>query len=733
MSITIEQLLATLSIDAAEALVVSGRYVLIMRDPQPDDTGVPSDGTVYMRVVDLDGSPALPASIDFRVYIDQGAGEVLAFDGTSPVGPWAGPGSSFNQSTALDPYCFQEVTLDQSPGVFASEQVVTVHAELITGGGWGHAPWGHFPWGHSPTMPVADDVYYSFMAADTIAPNIVRAEALDTETIRVTFDDGMALGGAGTGLADDVAAWQPLSDVDPVGITRLNVDPDPGVNLSVTAVAVVADSSNTQFDLTVNWEMTPGCLYQLQCRNTVTDDAGNAIDTAVAQFSGFAPSHPQGRRFDYWSMFVPKKNRDEDKSQDLRRFINCLNEVMNLLLVDTDRLPDQFDLDLATVEQVEQMLWELGNPFDWAELQLTDIQRRKLAGFLIEIYKLKGTKQGIEAVILFLLGEVVEVVPATEGGWVLGEDELGEGGIAQLTCTNGETYNMGAAPLDLDLLIDALGVTFTFVADDFQTPAAATAQEVVDAINGRRYVPALSGYITRPQGSLAGGGAYIDGGGTPAIGSAGGAETYSLSGGETLELTVNGVAEVVTFHASDFSTAGAATAAEVAARISADVNGLEGYSDSGVVFFATTHIGADAEIIATGGTGLAALSIVASTTWSGTDAERVVIYSDTAGADASIQVTGGGAASILGFDSTVAAGTGGAVLAPSTQRLLYSFDIRTQTLLDSDTIAIIRKLADYMKPAHEHLIAVRPNPGLPWPDGWQLGIDELDESTELAL
>ena len=749
MALTVEQLLATLGIDASEAIVVAGRYVLIMRDPQPSEDDVPAGSTVYLRVIDLDGVPATPGTIDYRVYIDQGAGEVLAFGGVTPASPWDGPLSSAGESTVSDPYCFKDVRLDQAPGLFASEQQVTVHVEIVTGSGWGHfpwghipwghptggwgyAPWGHFPWGHTPVTSSLADIYYTFTAVDTLAPNIQLAEAIDEDTIRVTFDDSMALGGAGSGLVDDIASWQPTGPSDTVGITRLNVDPAPGVNLSITAVAIVDYSNTTQVDLTVNWEMTPGCLYQLQVRNTVTDDVGNVIDLAIYQFDGFVPTHPAGRRFDYWYHMIPLKNREEDSSHDLKRFANCVSEVMNMLMIDIDRFTDQFDIDLATDSQVDLMLYDMGNPFDWADLDLTANQRRKLLRILVDIYKLKGTDEGTEAVVLFLLGEIVSVVEAMDGGWVLGVDELGEGAIAQLTCVNPETYDFSTAPLSLIISIDGTPVTFTFITDDFQTPTAGTALEVVDALNGRRFVPLTGTYITRPEGSLSGGGAYVDIPGTAAIGATGTAEPYALSGGETFELDVNGTSGIVTFHAGDFVVPGAATAEEVAVRIEKDIPSIDSYSEGGRTYFVTKHTGSDAEIVVTGGTALTAFGLLIGQTANGTDLPKLTIYSSTSGADASIQVTGGTAQSVLGFSSLISSSTGGAVLAPSLSYTLYSFDIETQTLLDSDTIAIIRRIASFMRPAHTHLINIRVALGLSWPEGWQIGIDELDISTELA-
>ena len=189
MTVTIEQRLAAFGLDDLQAQVVSERYAIILRDPEDDATSVPNDGTIYLRIVDLAGDPADPTSITVNVYVDQGSGEVQAYDNSAILAPWNGSRSAYAESDGSSPYCFKELTLDQGPAVFASEQQVTVHLELTIGfGGWGHFDWGHEDWGHAPTSSESADVYYDFTAADSIAPNLTSAVAIDPWTVRVTFD-----------------------------------------------------------------------------------------------------------------------------------------------------------------------------------------------------------------------------------------------------------------------------------------------------------------------------------------------------------------------------------------------------------------------------------------------------------------------------------------------------------------------------------------------------------------
>jgi phage tail-like protein len=135
--------------------------------------------------------------------------------------------------------------------------------------------------------------------------------------------------------------------------------------------------------------------------------------STTTTFTGFSPEQQAGRSFDLWK-FIPAKNKREDLTKDLERFIRCLDEIVQLQLVQIDHFTDLFDPDICSDQVIDDMLLDMGNPFDWAELELTATQRRKLLRLLIEIYKSKGTAIGIENTILLLLG--IDIL-GTVGFW----------------------------------------------------------------------------------------------------------------------------------------------------------------------------------------------------------------------------------------------------------------------------------------------------------------------------
>lgn len=770
--ITVQQLLATLGIDLASVSVSpSGRYVLIQRDPQPSEEGIDINTDVEMTLIDLDGNPADPTLIppDFTVTIEGVL--ALTYAGGFPLwsGPWTG---AVTTHTAVSPYAFWRVDAQQTAPVFSSEQVVDVDVAI--------------------SAPVVASFAYDFTIEDLTPPTMVSAEGIDPFTIRVTFDDDMAITGSGSIL--DLANWTDA-------IIRWNVDPVPGVNLEVTAVTeadapvftipiewTYADAAArlaatgftseeigqiafqqsdstywqlvdiaavfggygylpyghfiyghtpttlapawrevtpvSQWDLTVNWEQTPGCRYQITAGPAMEDESGNIIDPTydTADFDGFIPDPVEGRVFSHWRNMVPLKNRIEDATRDLERFSNCVEEVLGWLLYYTDRFIDQWDPDRATDEQIEAMLYDMGNPFSaWVDLELTAIQKRKLLRILIEIYKAKGTAWGIEQTVFFLLGEVVWCREYMAGGWVLGVDALGSGAIAEVMSYGWDTFDftLVAAPWELEVKVDGGGTqVVTFVAGDFVNPAAATAAEVAAVITA--------------QATGAGSYAAFPGQAAEVLGT--NAEPFVVSPGDSLDVFIDGdpVAHAVAFTAADIAVPGAATAAELAARLTEDLEGFAASRDeAGEVAINTITRGALASIQIGAGVVQVALGLPLALEV-GTDHGQVAVHSNKAGVEAAIQVTGGSANDALNFDTTEIGSTGGAVLAPDDSYTLYSFDIETENVLTSTQESIVRRVAEYMKPAHTHLINIRQALPLPWPDGWMLGVDELDETTELA-
>lgn len=768
MAITVTQLLATLGIDlAAVEVSSSGQYVLIQRDPQPSEEKIPRDSDVALTLVDLDADPADPALVDpdFSVVID-GA---LALTYVGGVALWSGPWTgTVTKHVVSSPYAFWRVEAQQVGGpLWDSEQMVPVD------------------------VTVGATVFdYAFTVEDFAPPRLLTAEAISPTVMRVTFDDDMTIEGAVSVLLASLWANSiTRHNVDPLPGVNLEVVSVAVADVATPTIPVAwtfADATErlafvptaedvgkvalqeddgslwllvdndapggwgyedwgyfpwgypptggdivwaevqigAQFDLTMNWEMTPGCPYSIVANPLFEDESGNPMNTlfSTAAVDGFTPDPVEGRAFSHWRHMVPLKNRIEDATRDTERFSNCIEEVLGWLLYHVDRFVDQWDPDLASDEQIDAMLYDMGNPFaSWSELELTAIQKRKLLRILIEIYKAKGTAWGIEQTVYFLLGEVVHVVEYMAGGWVLGVDELGSGSIASVTSLGWETWDFTsiAAPWELELHIDGGGaLTVTFVAGDFADPAAATAVEVAAVIAAQ----------------ATGAGAYAAFPGQPAWVQGANVEPFVVSPGDVLDVLIDGdpTTHSVVFTAADIATPGAATAEELVARISADLAPLAAaHNVGGAVLLETVMRGTAASLDVQAGVAQAAIGLAAGLV-AGTDHGQVSVYSDKAGVGASIQVTGGSANDLLDFDTAEVGSTGGAVLAPDDSYTLYSFDIETENVLTSTQESIVRKVAEYMKPAHTHLINIRQALPLPWPDGWMLGVDELDETTELG-
>lgn len=767
---TVEQLLATLGIDLADVEVYSsGQYVVIQRDPQPGETNISKTTDVGLTLVDLDADPADPglADPDFTLTID---GTVaLTYTGVVPAwsGPWTG---TVTKHTVASPYAFWRIDAQQVGGpLWESEQVIPV--DLTIGGG--------------PSF------VYEFTVEDYAPPRIIAAEAISPFVIRVTFDDDMKTEGAvsvllsslwanaitrhnvdplpgvnlevvSVAVADVYDATIPVKWVFADAAERLAYTATPGEEGAVALqeddrtfwLLVDADAPlgwgyaewgyfpwgfqpqgvgetiwaqvtiGAQFDLTLNWEMTPDCPYTITANPLFEDESGNAMNSlfSTVWFAGYVPVVPEGRAFSHWRHMVPAKNRREDATRDLERFSNCVEEVLGWMLYHVDRFTDQFDPDKATEQQLDAMLYDMGNPFAaWTDLELTLNEKKKLLRILVEIYGAKGTAWGIEQTVYFLLGEVVHCVEYLAGGWILGVHSLGSGAIAEVISDGWETFDFTVlvAPWELEVSVDGGGTqVVTFTPGDFADPTAATAEEVAAAITS----------------GLVGGSAYAAFPGQPAALVGANVEPFAVNPGDTLQLAVDGVTQTLAFPASAFATPGAATAEELAAFITEFWDGeLVAFDDgTGAVALATNTAGPLASLETFADATSVVLGLGPAATYHGTDHGQVAVHSNKAGVEASLQVTGGSANGVLLFDTDEVGATGEAVLAPDDLFTLYSFDIETENVLSSAQESIVRKIAEYMKPAHTHLIRVRPALPLPWPDGWILGVSELDLSSELA-
>jgi len=205
---------------------------------------------------------------------------------------------------------------------------------------------------------------------------------------------------------------------------RVNDSMTPTVNVSIVSAEM---TSSGVVELSIDIPMTPGSPYKLTASG-VKDASGNVIVEPLneALFTGWVPQTPSGRRFDLWKM-VPEAVRNKDSTGDHRRIIGCMQEALNLVLHDIDTLYTTWSALDASDEFVQAMLYDLGNPFSWLEINADT--SRKLVLNLVKIYKSKGTSPGIKAVLRLLMAVEADVIPFDDDSevWVLGMSELGIG------------------------------------------------------------------------------------------------------------------------------------------------------------------------------------------------------------------------------------------------------------------------------------------------------------------
>ncbi len=263
-------------------------------------------------------------------------------------------------------------------------------------------------------IPLAiDPTEWTFRVADTIPPVISSATGRATKIVRVVWDE-------------EVVAVSPTNIADALNPTNYTLTPNVivgGVVPAVTPIVIgVTLVDATTFDLETDIDLSPGVSYRVTAEG-VPDLAGNESDT-FADFDAFRPPVPAGRDFNLYRMLSARdRERDTLDTQDLLRFVSCLQEIADLLLYDVDRWSDILDVDTMPESFVDAALLDLGNPFPF---QLSDIDKRRLAKLLVAIYQSKGTADGIIDVVRFFLGLEVEISTYTgDGYWQLGVSSLG--------------------------------------------------------------------------------------------------------------------------------------------------------------------------------------------------------------------------------------------------------------------------------------------------------------------
>lgn len=315
---------------------------------------------------------------------------------------------------------------------YASDSVVTVHVSARN------------------VASVTHTRTWTFRVADITPPVMTSIQALSPTQLRVTWSKNVELV-APTGAHDGtnpnlyyVQAVQP-DTVTPV-VTGGPEGPlvyTPAPYVTVESVSVVSEASPCIVDLFTNVELSPGIPY-LVTEVGVVDLVGNFV-TSVTETVAFVPPTPLGRALNLYRL-MPLMNRQEDVTQDLLRFLNCMQEPTSLLLYDIDTWTEIFDFKTAPDAFLSAILADLGNPFPFV---LSTEGKRQLIAILVQIYEQKGTAIGIIHAVLFFLGLTVTITTYdSSGNWVLGESFLGDdpitpaGGLASVTTKVGSTVTM---------------------------------------------------------------------------------------------------------------------------------------------------------------------------------------------------------------------------------------------------------------------------------------------------
>jgi phage tail-like protein len=226
---------------------------------------------------------------------------------------------------------------------------------------------------------------WTFYMADIRAPTVLSAQARGLRTVRLFFSEAMVL--------------ESITDPSYYSFSAQTL---PAVPLQAVSVLSV---NNYTVDITVDIDMTIAATYRVSVINAY-DLQENVINTSAsfADFSAYKCMVPDGRSLNLWERLPQMNRRDDDSSVDrpLRKFILCLQDVVDLLLCDIDHWTDIIDVDLAPEEFVDAILLDLGNPFLYVDLSLN--QKRKLGHILVPIYKQKGTAAGVINAIRFFTG-----------------------------------------------------------------------------------------------------------------------------------------------------------------------------------------------------------------------------------------------------------------------------------------------------------------------------------------
>jgi phage tail-like protein len=368
-----------LAIGLVKGVDSPGDALIANRNPQPDEVQIPLDASIEFDFIRTDG--AAPLDDEFVVAVNG----VVAFDGTQDDGDFENGFTGEVLDSEPDDATIRFLLVPPLP--FAAGEDVTVDVDVNSG---------------------AELFSWTFTAYDTIPPLLASVNAVNKDQIRVAFNEPVS-------MVSSVIEGDALNP-DSYFIERIS---RPATTPGVLSVERVDDVTVL---LTTAFELTFGASYMLVVSG-VSDEFENvfAPPDNVAEFTGWLPPYPPGRRF-LLHDFVPAFTLAEDVTDELRLFLGCLQDSVNLILHLVDKWAEILDPDFAPEPFLDAMLLDLGNPFTF-DLPTVDT-KRKLAKLLVRIYALKGTAPGIIDVVRFFVGVEITIEIFNGLGWRLGYDKL---------------------------------------------------------------------------------------------------------------------------------------------------------------------------------------------------------------------------------------------------------------------------------------------------------------------
>lgn len=253
-------------------------------------------------------------------------------------------------------------------------------------------------------------------------PNLTTAAARYVDRIRVTFSGALADLSTGVNGALNPANWDLDGQASGTGLDAF----------AKVKAATVVQITTSVLDLLLDQPCTFGRTYQVTAKAASAGGITGVPDPPdnKATFVALTPQQPAGRDFDYSTLAAPQLNRAEDDTKDLVKFVSAMKDLVDIQLHSVDRWTDIFDYERASEGFLDLLLQAMGDPF--AEIEdLSELEKRRLLSTLVGMYRLKGTRQGIENVIKFFLGYESDVLAPDRsyyyGSFVIGRSYVGRG------------------------------------------------------------------------------------------------------------------------------------------------------------------------------------------------------------------------------------------------------------------------------------------------------------------